>query len=136
MRCYAAGDLIDMRATLATFPMQLTPVWDYAGRVLAILGIASYFTRIFDINFIDYESKPTLSAYHKVLSALGTRSDEGLMIDDSARNLAPAKALGMRTVLLDGKGLVAPGSPVEGVDEIITTIYDIQYVINDLQKED
>jgi NADH dehydrogenase len=35
MRCYAAGDPIDMCATLATFPMQLTPVWDYARRVLA-----------------------------------------------------------------------------------------------------
>jgi uncharacterized protein YbjT (DUF2867 family) len=35
MRCYAAGDSIDMRATLEAFPMQLTPVWDYARRVLA-----------------------------------------------------------------------------------------------------
>jgi uncharacterized protein YbjT (DUF2867 family) len=35
MRCYAAGDTIDMRATLDAFPMQLTPVWDYARRVLA-----------------------------------------------------------------------------------------------------
>jgi uncharacterized protein YbjT (DUF2867 family) len=35
MRCYAAGDPIDMRATLASYPMQLTPVWDYARRVLA-----------------------------------------------------------------------------------------------------
>jgi uncharacterized protein YbjT (DUF2867 family) len=35
MRCYATGDSIDMRATLAAFPMQLTPVWDYARRVLA-----------------------------------------------------------------------------------------------------
>jgi uncharacterized protein YbjT (DUF2867 family) len=35
MHCYAAGDSIDMRATLETFPMQLTPVWDYARRVLA-----------------------------------------------------------------------------------------------------
>jgi uncharacterized protein YbjT (DUF2867 family) len=34
MRCYAAGDLIDMRATLAAFPMQLMPVRDYARRVL------------------------------------------------------------------------------------------------------
>ncbi len=68
--------------------------------------------------------------------ALPARADEGLMIDDSARNLAPAQALGMRTVLLDGRGLVAQGSPVEGVDEIITTVYDIQYVISDFQKED
>jgi uncharacterized protein YbjT (DUF2867 family) len=35
MRCYAAGDSIDMRATLAAFPMQLTSVRDYARRVLA-----------------------------------------------------------------------------------------------------
>jgi hypothetical protein len=35
MQCYAAGDPIDMRAILATFPMQLTPLWDYAHRVLA-----------------------------------------------------------------------------------------------------
>lgn len=103
----------------------------HARRVLAALGVERHFARIFDINFIDYESKPTLSAYHKVLLALGTRGKEGLMIDDSARNLAPAKALGMRTVLLDGKGLVAPGSPLEGVDEIITNIYDIQYAIKD-----
>lgn len=108
----------------------------HARRVLAALGVERHFARIFDINFIAYESKPALSAYQKVLSALPVRADEGLMIDDSARNLAPAKALGMRTVLVDGKGLVAQGSPVEGVDEIITTVYDIQYVINDLQKED
>jgi uncharacterized protein YbjT (DUF2867 family) len=34
MRCYAAGDTIDMLASLAAFPLQLTPVWDYARRVL------------------------------------------------------------------------------------------------------
>jgi putative hydrolase of the HAD superfamily len=108
----------------------------HARRVLAALGIERHFAGIFDINFIEYESKPTLSAYHKVLSALGVPGPDCLMIDDSARNLAPAQALGMRTVLLDGKGLVAPGSPLEGVDEIITTIYDIQYVIRDAEKGD
>jgi len=34
MLCYAAGDLIDMRATLQAVPLQLTSVWDYAHRVL------------------------------------------------------------------------------------------------------
>jgi uncharacterized protein YbjT (DUF2867 family) len=34
MLCYAAGDLIDMRATLQAVPLQLTSVWDYARRVL------------------------------------------------------------------------------------------------------
>jgi uncharacterized protein YbjT (DUF2867 family) len=33
-RCYADGDVVDMSATLATFPMKLTSVRDYARRVL------------------------------------------------------------------------------------------------------
>ena len=33
MRCYAAGDPIDMRATLKSFPVTLTSVREYAGRV-------------------------------------------------------------------------------------------------------
>lgn len=35
MRCYAAGDPIDMRETLKAFPVALTSVQDYAGRVRA-----------------------------------------------------------------------------------------------------
>lgn len=35
MLCYAAGDPIDMRATLQAFPIQLTSVKDYAQRVLS-----------------------------------------------------------------------------------------------------
>src|SRR5262245_56444786 len=33
-RCYADGDVIDMRATLTSFPMALTSVRDYADRIL------------------------------------------------------------------------------------------------------
>jgi uncharacterized protein YbjT (DUF2867 family) len=35
MLCYAAGDPIDIRATLQAFPLQLTSVRDYARRVLS-----------------------------------------------------------------------------------------------------
>jgi hypothetical protein len=34
MRCYAAGDPIDMRETLKAFPVQLTSVREYARGVL------------------------------------------------------------------------------------------------------
>ena len=34
-RCYAAGDIVDMRATLAMFPMRLTSVSEYARRAFA-----------------------------------------------------------------------------------------------------
>ena len=35
MRCYAQGDLVDMDEVLATFPIKLTAVKDYATRVVA-----------------------------------------------------------------------------------------------------
>ncbi len=95
---------------------------DHAQRVLSALRVAVHFTDIFDINFIGYESKPTLSAYQKVLSALDARADECMMIDDSLRNLVPARQLGMRTVLLDGKGA---GDSHAGADDVIATIYEV-----------
>lgn len=95
---------------------------NHARRVLAALGIERHFERIFDINFIRYESKPAASAYERVLAALGARGDECLMIDDSARNLAPARALGMRTVWLDGKGVEEPHQAAEA---IIRAIYEV-----------
>lgn len=94
----------------------------HARRVLAALGIGRHFSRIFDINFIQYESKPALSAYHRVLEALGVRGEECLMIDDAARNLAPARGLGMRTVWLDVKGVAEKH---DGVDAVVKSIYEI-----------
>ncbi|MBI4785542.1 MAG: pyrimidine 5'-nucleotidase [Chloroflexi bacterium] len=98
----------------------------HARRVLAALGIAKHFERIFDINFIAYESKPTPSGYAKVLSALGARGDECLMIDDTARNLVPAKALGMRTVWLDGNHDPRTAEGCESADAVIHTIYEVE----------
>ncbi len=97
---------------------------NYARRVLCVLGVEKHFREIFDINFIHYESKPTPSGYQRVLDALGARADECCLIDDSARNLAPAKALGMRTVLLDGNPK-SHGDERASADVIITSIYDV-----------
>ncbi len=99
---------------------------DHVGRVLQALGIENYFTRIFDINFVEYESKPTLSAYHKVLSALGVRGEECVLIDDTARNLAPAQTLGMKTILVRG----TPRNNGDfSADVVIDTIYDLPRVL-------
>jgi putative hydrolase of the HAD superfamily len=95
---------------------------DYARRVLAALGVEKHFTRVFDINFIRYESKPNRAAYTIVLDALGARGDECVLIDDTARNLAPARALGMRTVLVRGSARSDDG---HGADAVIDSIYDL-----------
>ncbi len=102
---------------------------DYARRVLRALGVEKYFAEIFDINFIAYESKPTPSAYSKVAAALPVRADECLMIDDTARNLAPAKALGMQTVWLDGNDNPRAAEGSDSADFVIRTIYDVPTVL-------
>jgi putative hydrolase of the HAD superfamily len=100
---------------------------NYARRVLRALGVEKHFTNIFDINFITYESKPLPSAYHHVLAALGARAQECLLIDDSARNLVPAKALGMRTVWLSPDHARQDGA----VDGVIATIYDLPEILKE-----
>ena len=102
---------------------------DYARRVLRVLGIGKYFTEIFDINFIAYESKPTQAAYDKVIAALPVRAEECLLIDDTARNLVPAKKLGMKTVWLDGGNNRHGVEGRESADFVITTIYDVARIV-------
>ncbi len=97
---------------------------NYARRVLQVLAVAQHFRQVFDINFIAYESKPAPSGYQKVLDALDARAEECCLIDDSARNLAPARALGMRTVLLDGNPK-SRGEDRASADVIIASIYDL-----------
>lgn len=98
----------------------------HAERVLGALGVARHFTHIFDINFIAYESKPMPSAYQKILDALSAPAEECLLVEDSVRNLLPAKRLGMRTVLLDGRGA---GESLDGVDVVIKTIYEVPEIV-------
>lgn len=102
---------------------------EYARRVLATLGIERSFNRIFDINFIEYQSKPTLSAYERVLAALDAPSVECLFVDDTTRNLAPAHELGMRTVLLKGG---PHGTSNDGADAVIESIYDLPAALNSI----
>ncbi len=99
---------------------------DYAQRVLAALGVEKYFMRIFDINFIEYESKPTPSGYAKVLGALDAPATECAIVDDTTRNLAPAQKLGMKTVLVRGS---PHGTTSDGADAVIDTIYQLPEIL-------
>jgi len=103
---------------------------DYARRVLNVLGVADHFEKIFDINFIEYQSKPNAFAYEQVVAALPVPARACVMIDDTPRNLAPAQKLGMKTILLNRENhLTKPN----GVDAIAQTIYDVAKTIQDLE---
>lgn len=74
---------------------------EYAARVLEARGIADLFDGICDIRITGYTPKPDPAAYDLMIAYLGIDPKSSLFVEDMARNLTPAKALGMLTVWLD-----------------------------------
>jgi len=88
---------------------------EHARRVLRFLGVEHHFNCIVDLRATNYQNKPQPGAYRYILDILGARPEECLMVEDSVRNLRPAKELGMITVLVNGSG-------VDGVDFAIDDV--------------
>ena len=82
---------------------------DYAGRVLDRLGLGRSFEGIHDIHAMGLVPKPSASAYVGLCDRWRIDPATALFVDDMARNLAPAKALGMTTVWLDNGSEQAGG---------------------------
>jgi putative hydrolase of the HAD superfamily len=79
----------------------------HAERVLARLGVAHAFDDIFDIVHADYHPKPRPESFSRFVARHAIKPAEAVMFEDLARNLAPAHAMGMTTVLVrpnDGHG--------------------------------
>lgn len=70
----------------------------HAENILSYLGIAHYFTDIFDIAAAAYMPKPALEPYQQLVKRFNIIPQNAIMLDDIPRNLEPAAALGMRTV--------------------------------------
>jgi putative hydrolase of the HAD superfamily len=69
----------------------------HAERLLDHLGIAGSFCGVVDIAAAGYDPKPALAGYHELLRRHEVRPGTALMVEDMARNLVPAAALGMTT---------------------------------------
>jgi putative hydrolase of the HAD superfamily len=104
---------------------------DHARAVLEIVGVGQHFEAIYDAYFAENESKPAPGAYRRLLRAIGLPGRACLMVEDSARNLRPAKSLGMVTVLVD------PPSPTEtdGADYVIAKAAEIGDVVRRVEVE-
>jgi putative hydrolase of the HAD superfamily len=96
----------ELEALLATLPGEKVIFTNadraHAERVLARLGVRQHFSRIVDVVAVGYISKPNPEAYINCLRLLDAHPAECVLIEDTGRNLAPAAALGMTTVLVDG----------------------------------
>jgi putative hydrolase of the HAD superfamily len=99
---------------------------EHARRVLRFLGVECHFNCIVDLRATNYVNKPQPRAYQCVLDILGARPEECLMVEDSVRNLRPAKELGMVTVLVDG-------SEGDGVDFAIDDVTQVGEVFRRLR---
>ncbi len=73
---------------------------DHAARILARLDMTGLFDAVWDIRTIAFAPKPRAEAYASVVKESGVNCAEAAMFDDIARNLVPARALGMTTVWL------------------------------------
>jgi putative hydrolase of the HAD superfamily len=132
------GDYIapnpELDAALASLPQRKVIFTNataaHAHAVLDVVGVRHHFEATYDAFFAENESKPAPGSYRRLLDALGVGGEVCLMVEDAARNLRPARALGMVTVL------VAPpaGADREGVDYVIDRIADIGRVVREVDR--
>jgi putative hydrolase of the HAD superfamily len=74
---------------------------DYARRVLDRLGLTELFEHVHDIHACRYVPKPDPAGYAVLVDVHHVEAERAVFFEDMARNLKPAKALGMTTVWLN-----------------------------------
>ncbi|HYD32293.1 MAG TPA: pyrimidine 5'-nucleotidase [Azospirillaceae bacterium] len=103
----------------------------HAENVLGRLGVAHRFDAIFDVVAADYVPKPDPRPYATMVGKLAIDPRRACMVEDIARNLVPAHAMGMTTVWVRSEldwARPAPGSLGGGVG----TGQHIDHVVDDL----
>jgi putative hydrolase of the HAD superfamily len=89
----------------------------YAGRVLERLGLGSHFEAIHDIHAMNYRPKPDPAVYEELCRRYDITPQRAAFFEDMARNLAPAKALGMTTIWVDnGSESASYGADMDAID--------------------
>ncbi|MGH7089888.1 MAG: pyrimidine 5'-nucleotidase [Stellaceae bacterium] len=93
----------------------------HAERVLAQLGLTSHFCGIHDIEACRFVPKPDPSGYRALIDRHRIDAARAAMVEDIARNLVPAAALGMTTVWLRG-GPHTEEADVEHIHHIVENL--------------
>ena len=77
---------------------------DHAKNILSAMGIATEFEKILDIKATGYLPKPDPKSYAIMLKSFDISANEignSIFIEDTAKNLKPAKLLGLKTVWIE-----------------------------------
>ncbi|MDB2668599.1 pyrimidine 5'-nucleotidase [Alphaproteobacteria bacterium] len=109
----------------------------HADRVAERLGVRHLFTDVFDIVAAGYVPKPNPDVYPAMLKKFDIDANRSVFFEDLARNLAPARKLGMKTVLVhhaddDGTGHVGlnGSSPMQDQNFIDHRTTDLTHFLN------
>ena len=102
----------------------------YAQRVLAAIGIGDDFHGMVDIHACTYRPKPDPHGYALLIERFGIDPTRAVLVEDMAKNLAPAKAMGMTTVWVDNGS--DHGNHLHDVENIDLTITDVADWLTDL----
>lgn len=101
----------------------------HANRILDALGILDLFEKIFDIEAMQFIPKPNPEAYQLVLQYLNASPEQCLLIDDMERNLAPARRLGMKTIL------IGDGHPANDQHHVMANIKQLSSVLQQIAAQ-
>lgn len=85
----------------------------HAKRVLERLEISDLFEGVFALEDADLIPKPDPRTFEKMLSRFGIDPTTACFFEDTPKNLEPAKAIGMTTVLIGPKALVAEADYID-----------------------
>jgi putative hydrolase of the HAD superfamily len=117
-------------AVLAALPLRKSIFTNadaaHARGVLGYLGIARHFDTIVDIWALNFVNKPQPGAYQVMLGALGARATDCALVEDSLRNLRPARAIGMTTIWISGDGASSE------VDFVVRRVSEVGAILNGL----
>jgi len=94
----------------------------HALRVLDSLGITHHISMLIDVRDMGFISKPAPEAYAILMERLEVDPSNCILVEDSVRNLIPAKAMGMHTVLVGGADGSIADACIASIDLIGKTV--------------
>jgi putative hydrolase of the HAD superfamily len=99
---------------------------EYTWRVTKALGVAEHFERVIGIEEVGLRNKPYPDSLERALALLDAQGPECIMVEDSARNLLPAKEMGLTTILISAEN--SDGQ----ADHVIRNVLEVEQVVNAL----
>jgi putative hydrolase of the HAD superfamily len=101
---------------------------NHAARVLDRIGLSGVIDEIWDIRAMEFRPKPDPAAYETLIHKAAIAPERAAMFEDLARNLVPARELGMATVWLNNGSHWSKQGPMHPIVET----HHIDYETSDL----